>query len=609
VLTLGAPEAPGGYVEVMRSPVRNDGYAPIRDYAALGNRRTAALVALDGSIDWLPLPAFDKPGVCAALLDARKGGRFELKPDGGFEAERRYIPDTNVLETVFATAGGKVRVTDALALPGVPTLPWTELSRRIEGLAGSVEMRWSVQPRFEWIHEGEIEFHHGTPVICHRDDALAVQSFDAGEPVRHGAGVSGSATLAEGERALLAVGAFHSEPILLSPREDVERRLDETVRYWANWAKTSTYEGPWRDAVMRSMLALGLCVYVPTGAIVAAPTTSLPEKIGGSRNYDYRYGWMRDTNYTLDAMLQLGFATQVHGTLSWVLGAAATTHPHLRPFFKLDASYHPTMTELPLEGYRGSAPVNEGNDAESQLQLGNYGDLFDTAWRYVEDGNGLDPGSRTRLAEVADFLCGIWRNPDSGIWELSELLDYTQSKLACWIAMDRALKLADEGQLPDSSADKWRATRDQVREYIETHCWSEQRGAYTRAAGSDQLDAGVLMAARVGYFDLPDPRLDSTIAAVRSELGRGPLLYRYSGMEEKEGAFLACSFWLVEALAGSGRMDEAAEMMDELVSLANDVGLLSEEIDPDSNEMLGNIPQALSHLTLINAACALTECG
>ena len=413
--------------------------------------------------------------------------------------------------------------------------------------------------------------------------------------------------MSEGERALLSVADFHSEPILLSEREAVEQRLDETVRYWEDWSATCSYDGPWRAEVLRSVLALGLCVYVPTGAMVAAPTTSLPERIGGSRNFDYRYGWVRDTSFALEAMLSLGFGTQVHGTLSWLLAASASTHPHLRPFFKLDGSYRPSMIELPLAGYRGSQPVNEGNSAESQLQLGNYGDLFDTAWRYVRDGNGLDRASRVRLAEVADFVCRIWRNPDSGIWELSEHLDYTQSKLACWLTLDRALKLADAGELPDGSAGNWRRARAELREYIDSNCWSESRGAYTRAAGTHELDAAVLLAARVGYLDLPDRRMDATIAALREELGRGPLLYRYSGMEDEEGAFLACSFWLVEALARSERLDEAAELMDELVALSNDVGLLSEEIDPDSHELLGNIPQALSHLTLINAAEAIAE--
>ncbi len=591
----------------MEEPTRIDGYPPIREYAALGNRRTSALVALDGTVEWLPLPDFAAAGVFAAVVDAERGGRFELQPDEPFKAERSYIADTNVLQTTFETSGGSVRVTDALALPGAPTLPWTELTRRIEGLSGSVSLRWRVSPRFEWTERGTVNAGDGTPVIIYGKHSIAVQTWDAGEAQIGNGEVSGAFTIREGERALLALGCFHAEPILLSDRDAVEARLDETVSYWRDWLAAVEYEGPWHDEVIRSALTLGLLVDAQTGAMVAAPTTGLPEKIGGSRNYDYRYAWLRDTSFALEAMLQLGHATQVHGTLSWVLGATRRTHPHLRPYYKLDGSYNPSSRELPLSGYRGSTPVLDGNPAESQLQLGNYGDLLDTAWRYVSDGNRLDPDSALRLREVVDLVCRIWRNPDASIWELGERHDYTQSKLSCWLALDRALKLSNEGQLSSRDSDHWRAVHGELRDYVERECWSESRGAYTRYPGTDQLDASVLLMARMGYLDLPDPRMDGTIDAIRKELGRGPLLYRYSGMEEKEGAFLVCSFWLVEALAMSGRVDEATEVMDGVCDLANDVGLLSEEVDPESRELLGNFPQALSHLGVINAAVALSR--
>jgi GH15 family glucan-1,4-alpha-glucosidase len=588
----------------VREPTRIDGYAPIGDYAAIGDRRTAALVALDGSVDWLPLPSFDSPGVFAALLDSERGGRFELCPGEPFRAERRYLPETNVLETTFETASGRVRVTDALALPGMPSLPWNELTRRVEGVAGRVPMRWRVSPRFEWTEVGEIE---RGPVIRHDRLSLAVQAWDAGEPHCGAGDVSGSFNIGQGEEALLALGCFESEPLLMSDRADVESRLEETVEYWRSWISAASAKGPWRDEVIRSALALGLLVEAQTGAMVAAPTTSLPEAIGGSRNFDYRYAWMRDTSFALDAMLELGMATQVHGTLSWVLSATRRTHPHLRPFFKLDGSYKPGAEELPLAGYRGSTPVLAGNDAESQLQLGNYGDLFETAWRYVADGNRLDAHNAVRLPEVADLVCRIWRNPDASIWELDEPHDYTQSKLSCWVALDRALKLAGSDELERPETARWRTTAAEIRDYIESECWSDERRAYTRYPGTRELDASVLLAARMGYKNPPDERIDATIAALREELGRGPLLYRYSGMQEEEGAFLICSFWLVEALAMSGRRDEADEVMEGVCSLTNDVGLFSEEIDPESGELLGNFPQALSHLGVINAATALAQ--
>jgi GH15 family glucan-1,4-alpha-glucosidase len=588
----------------VEAPTRTAGYAPIREYAAIGDRRTAALVALDGSVDWLPLPSFSSPGVFAAMLDAERGGRFELRPEEPFRAERRYLPETNVLETTFETASGRVRVTDALALPGMPTLPWNELARRIEGDSGSVPMRWRVSPRFEWTERGEIE---RGPVIRHGEHSLLVQAWDAGEPRCGDGEVSGSFKIAAGRRALLALGCFDSAPLLFSERDDVEARLDETVDYWRHWIGAASHDGPWHGPVIRSALALGLLVDAQTGAMAAAPTTSLPEAIGGSRNFDYRYAWLRDTSFALDAMLQLGMATQVHGTLSWVLSATRRTHPHLRPFFTLDGDYRPGSEELPLGGYRGSSPVLHGNDAESQLQLGNYGDLFETAWHYVSDANRLDSHTALRLPEVADLVCRIWRNPDASIWELGNPQDYTQSKLSCWVALDRALKLADAGELERPETARWRTTAAEIREFIESHCWSDERRAYTRYAGTDELDASVLLAARTGYGDLPDERMDGTIAALREELGRGPLLYRYSGMQDQEGAFVVCSFWLVEALALSGRVDEASEVMDAVCALANDVGLLSEEIDPESGELLGNFPQALSHLGVINAAASIEK--
>lgn len=591
----------------MQATQRTDGYAPIREYAALGNRKTSALVALDGSIDWLPLPSLDSAGAFGAVLDAERCGRFELRPDGPFQAERRYIPETNVLETTFETSAGRVKVTDALALPGAPTLPWNELARRVEGLGGSVAMTWRCSPRFRWTERGAVEKRSDVPVIVHGRHAIAMRAWDAGSPTLSDGEVSGSFTVSEGGRAMLALGCFHDEPLLLSDREDVENRLDETVDYWRGWLSAASYDGPWREQVMRSALALGLMVDAGSGAMAAAPTTSLPEAIGGERNFDYRFAWLRDTSFALDAMLALSMATQVHGTLAWVLRATRRTHPHLRPFFTLAGDYRPGGEPLPLAGYRGSRPVLHGNDAESQLQLGNYGDLFDTAWRYVSDGNCLDPDSRLRLPEVADLVCRIWRNPDASIWELSDRQDYTQSKLACWLALDRALKLAEAGELPGRDAQRWRATAEEIRGYIESQCWSDRRGSYLRHPQADGLDASVLLAARIGYLDLPHPRLDGTIEAVRRELGRGPLLYRYSGMEEHEGAFVVCSFWLVEALALSGRLDEACKLMDEMCALTNDVGLLSEEIDPDSRELLGNFPQALSHLGLINAANAVDQ--
>ncbi|HEV2773617.1 MAG TPA: glycoside hydrolase family 15 protein, partial [Thermoleophilaceae bacterium] len=352
----------------MRSPARVDGYAPIRDYAVIGNKRTAALVALDGSIDWMCLPAFDSGTVFGALLDAGSGGRYVLTPESPYYAERRYVEHSNVLETTYSTADGTVRVTEALNLQEVGPLPWNELVRRVEGVAGRVSMRWSVAPRFEWgAVGGALEWRHGVPVIVAGAHALALQSFDAGEPEGTagpgGAQVSGSFAIREGQSALLALSCFYDEPYLLSGRHAFESRLAQTVDFWRRWAAIVSYEGPWREAVVRSALVLELLVYAPTGAMVAAPTSSLPEAIGGSRNWDYRYSWLRDTAYTLEAMLRIGYRDQVHSSLAWVLQTIKRTHPRVGVFYHLNGEPPGETVELDLEGYRMSRPVRYGNGA------------------------------------------------------------------------------------------------------------------------------------------------------------------------------------------------------------------------------------------------------
>lgn len=596
-----------------REPTRIDGYAPIRDYAALGDEGSIALVALDGTVDWLCLPRFDDPPVFSALLDSRRGGRFELAPEAPFAAERRYLPETNVLETTFTTSDGVARVTDALAIDRTRPLPWSELTRRVECLAGSIGLRWRVAPRFGWdLARGSTTSTQGASVIRHGRLALAALAWELGEPVLGDGEVSGSAQMTAGDRALLALCSFQGAPLLLSSRDSVEGGLDETVQFWERWSSLHDYAGPWSDAVLRSALALQLLVCDATGAMAAAGTAALPEALDGGRNWDYRYAWTRDTAFALEAMMRLGSRYQVQASLAYLLDASARTHPRLRAFYGLDGGPgRPDTQSVPLDGYRSASPVVVGNRAARQRQLGNYGDLLQTAWLYVQDGNALDPETGVRLGETADFVAQIWRRPDASIWELGDHRDYTQGKLAAWLALTRAVRLAETGEIPAGNAGRWRNEAEAVRRYIDDRCWSDARSAYVREYGSVELDASVLLAARpsVEYLERGDPRIAGTVAALREELGRGPLLYRYSGLQEKEGAFLACSFWMAEALAQAGELDEAAALMDELVDLGNDVGLYSEQMDPGSNDMLGNFPQALTHLALINAACVIKELG
>lgn len=587
-------------------------YLPIRDYAVIGDGRTVALVGRNASIDWLCLPDLDSPSVFAGLLDDERGGRFTLAPEDPHEVTRRYLPDTNVLETTFTTARGALRVTDALTLPGHGLTPLREVARRIEGLSGTVRLRWRVEPRYGYgARTTRIERRGPIAVAASGADALAVSAWDAGRVETDHASIGGSFDVAEGRRALIALTAARAEPLVCPSRAAVEARLDATTSFWRAWSAARIYDGPWKNAVLRSALALKLLVYAPSGAIAAAPTTSLPETIGGERNWDYRFCWIRDTAFTLEALLQLGCTDEAHAFFWWFMHATRLTRPKLRVLYRLDGGAHTPERTLPLGGYRGSRPVRAGNAAAGQLQLDTYGDLLDTTWVYVSRGHRVDADTGRELADVADYVCEAWREPDHGIWEVRMAPHhFTHSKMMCWVALDRAVRLAAAGQLPARHAERWKDEAERIRAFIETRCWSERRQSYVRFADGDDLDAALLLMAVARYHDPRHPRIAATIEAIRRELGRGPLVYRYTGadgLRGGEGVFLACSFWLVEALALAGRDDEAARTMESLLGLANDVGLYAEEIEPDTHAFLGNFPQGLVHLALVSAAAAIGE--
>jgi GH15 family glucan-1,4-alpha-glucosidase len=609
---LSGTSAPLPSVSASPRPVR--GYVPIADYAAIGDGRTIALVARDGSVDWLCLPDLDSPSVFAAVLDADRGGRFELQPDGPAQVLRRYLPGTNVLETTFTTEHGAVRVTDAMSLPTSELGPARELIRRVDGLSGRVPMRWRVTPAFGYgSAPRRIERRGGIPVAVGGRDALALCSWDAGEAQIDEAGIVGRFEARASSSALIALCAAHQEPLVFPARDQVERRLDATTAYWRRWAASRAYDGPWRDAVVRSALALKLLVYAPSGAIAAAATASLPEEIGGERNWDYRFCWVRDSAFMLDALLRLGCPAEADAFFWWLLHASQRTHPRLQVLYRLDGGDRASERTLELDGYRGSRPVRIGNDAADQTQLDPYGDLLQTALIFAEAGGRLDRETGRRLAGIADLVCRIWRQPDAGIWEVrSRPLQFTHSKMMCWVALDRALRLCDTGRLPSGHAATWRHEASAIREFIETYCWSERRGSYTREAGGNELDASLLLGLLFGYEARDPGRWSATVLALRRELGHGALLSRYrgeDGLSGTEGVFLCCSFWLADALARIGRLDDATELMEQLLALANDVGLFAEELDPGSGDMLGNTPQGLVHLALINAAVSIAEAG
>ena len=592
--------------------MRAGGYAAIRDYAAIGDGRAVALVALDGAIDWLCMPDLDSPSVFAALLDADRGGSFELRPTVPYRVERHYRPGTNVLETTFHTEGGVVRVVDVMTVAGPGLVPFRELARRVEGLAGHVSLEWSIEPRFGYGEaKTRIERRLGIPIATSGASALAVQCWNADESTTDEEAIGGSVDVGAGESALITVSIAQQEPLVFASRDQVEDRIAATERAWVDWSGGRNYEGPWADAVIRSALALKLLVHAPSGAVAAAATTSLPEDVGGERNWDYRFCWVRDSAFTLGAFLGLGCAEDARAYFWWLMQASQLTHPRLRVLYRLDGGTHAPERMLPLGGYRASRPVRIGNAAAAQLQLDTYGELLQTAWLYATSGHRIDGDIARRLAEIADLVCQIWRRPDAGIWEVrSQPEHFTQSKMMCWVALDRARDLAKRGLIPDRHAGRWAQEAQAIQDFIETRCFSQEKRSYVRHADSDELDASLLLGVLLSYGDPGTDRWGGTIEAVRRELGDGAFVRRYSGddgLAGSEGAFLTCSFWLAEALARCGRVKEAVELMDELIGLANDVGLYAEEIEPATGDFLGNLPQGLTHLALINAALAVTE--
>jgi GH15 family glucan-1,4-alpha-glucosidase len=550
--------------------------------------------------------------VFGALLDAQRGGSFELRPEAPYDVERRYRPGTNVLETTFHTEGGAARVVDAMTVAGSGLVPFRELARRVDGLAGEVSFSWRVEARFGYADAGtRVERRLGVPVATSGAHALAVQYWNADESATEEGAIAGTIHVRAGESAVIAVSIAHQEPLVFSSREEVEARIEATAGAWADWSSGRGYRGRWRDAVIRSALALKLLVHAPSGAVAAAATTSVPEELGGERNWDYRFCWVRDSAFTLGAFLGLGCGADARAYFWWLMQASQLTQPRLRVLYRLDGGARAPERTLPLRGYRDSRPVRIGNAAAAQLQLDTYGELLQTAWLYATSGYRIDNDIARRLAEMADLVCESWRHPDAGIWEVrSQPQHFTQSKMMCWVALDRAGDLAKRGVIPAGHAQRWLQEAESIQDFVETRCFSEEKRSYVRHAGSDELDASLLLGLLLSYGDPGSDRWAGTIEAVRRELQDGPFVRRYTGEDGlvgSEGAFLTCSFWLAEALARSGRLEDASRLMDQLVALANDVGLYAEEIEPATGAFLGNIPQGLSHLALISAALAVGE--
>ena len=577
----------------------------LQSYAAIGDGRSIALVDVEGGIAWWCVPNIDADPLFDRLLDPVGGGVFSLAPVGAYEVtDRRYKADSNVLVSEYRTATGRVRVTDSMNSTLAGRLPWCELARRIEGLEGRVTMAArvvfgtradTISPWLQSNENGSI-FHAGPVLGLFRTSA----SF---RPLREeDRTIAVQAEIAAGDRALVAIVAGEDQPLGVPCIADLDARIELTDQAWRTWAEGLRYDGPYREAVRRSALVLKLLLFSPTGAIAAAATTSLPERVGGAKNWDYRYAWVRDAAYALAAFVRLDVIPESQAALQWLLRRLGETGAQV--CYRLDGGAVPPVRHLDLPGYRGSRPVSIGNRAAAQHQHGIYGDIFQAAADFVSAGNVLDQHSASVLATLADECAERWRMKDAGMWELEEPQHFTMSKISCWQALSRAVELAERGHLPGPCVPRWRRERARIVAWVDAHCWIDAKRAYSFFAGSDKLDASLALAARFG-FDNRD-RLSSTLDAIRTELGSGPWIHRYSGADREEGAFLACTFWLVEGYAELGRRDVARALMDEaLAAIPAGVGLLAEMIDPGSGDFLGNLPQGLSHLALIHAALSL----
>jgi GH15 family glucan-1,4-alpha-glucosidase len=590
---------------------RVDGYAAIRSYAAIGDGRTLALIARDGSIDWLCAPELDGASVFGALLDAGRGGRATLRPAEPFSVERRYLDDSNVLETTFVTAGGRVRVTDAMAIaPGDGGSLRTTL-RRVECLAGQVEMAWSVAPRFGYgAHDPAVSpAAHGAS-MGGDDVSLRAYAWDLGEPEVDGLGIRGSRVMDLGDRSLLVLVAGDDPPE--GPgRDEFESQIEAAQRWWQDWVRALGYDGPWKDAVVRSGLALKLLVSREGGAVLAAGTTSLPEVIGGVRNWDYRYSWVRDSLLVLDAFFALGSEREATDYFAWLRERLDPGSGKVSVLYDLRGRECAPERELELEGWRGSGPVRTGNAAADQFQQSTYGTLLHACHLYAERAHGgLPDAQRRTILESAVLLARTWREPDAGIWEeRTAHCHHTHSKMMSALGLHCAADLARHSSVDHGLAERLAAAAAEAAAFVETQCIHEETGAYLRAAHGTHYDAAVLMPLALGYGRWSaGGRVDRTIDVIREQLGDGgSLLYRYrhdDGLPGEEGFFTPCSFWLAGALSQNGRVDDAASVLDELVGLANDVGLYSEELATDG-AFLGNLPQALTHASLVSAAAAV----
>ncbi|BCJ77556.1 glucoamylase [Catellatospora sp. IY07-71] len=591
-------------------------YLAIADHGLIGDLRSVALVGVNGTIDWYCCPRFDSPSVFASLLDADRGGKFELAPTVPAETKQFYFPDTNVLITRFFAYDGVGEIQDFMPIVGDPTEAGRHrLIRRVLCVRGKLPFAALVAPRFDYGRARHEVHRDGDRTVfdCHM---LTLALTSSVEVTVDGGDARAEFTLAEGETAVFALDRVSDQVRPRScPLAEAEEQFEETVRYWRRWLSTSRYRGRWREMVHRSALTLKLLTYAPTGAIVAAATTSLPEQIGGERNWDYRYVWIRDAAFCLYAMLRLGFSEEAAAFMDFLDRHVAMRGDGpdgpLQILYGIDGRTDLAEQELPhLEGYRCSAPVRIGNNAVGQLQLDIYGALIDSIYLYDKWAHPISSDRWEEVIAIVDWVCGNWNQPDEGIWETrGGRHNFLYSRLMCWVAIERAIRMAVRRGLP-ADLPHWRQTRDDIYYQIMRKGFSTDRQAFTQHEDADVLDAAVLMMPMAKFMSPSDPKWLSTLDALTHDLVSDSLVYRYDpavspdGLRGVEGTFSICSFWYVEALARAGRLDDARLAFEKMLTYANHVGLFAEQIG-HTGEQLGNFPQAFTHLSLISAAVNL----
>ena len=597
------------------APGKLDGAAaPIEDYALIGDCATAALVSRAGSIDWLCVPRLDSNACLAALLGTPENGRWLIcAADGQARVTRRYVPDTMVLETTFETPSGCVTMTDFM----IPEQANSSILRILRGVRGRLGMRLHATLRFD--------YGLSVPWVTRLDDGSGLRAIAGPDmvvvrsPVEvRGEGMSSVAEFEVAEGESLAFELTHVASHLPLPAAvDAEAALKLTLAYWTEWSARCTYSGPFKETLQRSLLTLKALTYAPTGGIAAAATTSLPEKLGGVRNWDYRFCWLRDATLTLMSMMHAGYVAEAEAWRRWLQRSIAGSPDQMQIMYGLAGERRLAEWEVDgLPGYQGAAPVRIGNAAHEQLQLDVYGEVMDAFYQGRRAGLGDDEDNHGLQRALLKRLEDLWRTPDQGMWESrGPARHYTSSKVMAWVAFDRAVRYADEFGM-EGPADDWRRVRDEIHAEVCEHGWNEKKGCFTQYFGGDALDASLLAMALVGFLPPDDPRVVATLAAIERELVVDGLVLRYrtddedaDGLPSGEGVFLACSFWLADNMVLQGRGPEARKLFERLLELRNDLGLLSEEYDPREKRMTGNFPQAFSHIGLINTVFNLGEDG